>query len=136
MPDTKQTMTITLTPYTYADAEDHVREWFNDQDEYLWFAIDKVTIISQQWEKYIPSIRALEFGEGETHLVEENKGSFMTNQIWEDEFLGSLDGCMEFIRTCPGLGVKCRIRPVPTHEITYEHAQNGMIVAEIEYHKV
>lgn len=103
---TQQTINILLTPYKVWDAEEQVREWFEDQDENFYNEIDSIVIEKEQIERY----------EAQFTTVSRTKNLFyleveaLFGDTWGVEEVGSLDHCIEFVKRCPGTGNECRIR--------------------------
>jgi|GEM_PF-4513835 len=109
MPNNTKTIQITIHPYSFGDPECAIQEWFEDYDPECLRSLDRVEIISEEFEKY----KAL--------VVENTDKSFTLEQVsdsleragtvaWVTEEVGTLQECVDFVKNCPGTGNPCRIR--------------------------
>lgn len=102
---TQQTINVLLTPYQVWDAEEQVREWFEDQDENYYNEIDTITIEKEQVERYEAQFTSPP--RTDLFLLEVET---LFGDTWVVEEAGSLEHCIDFVKRCPGTGSDCRIR--------------------------
>jgi hypothetical protein len=100
------TVEVVFNPMSIYDAEMQTREWFEDQDEYMYHEIDSITVSHEESEKYDVEIVDVP----NCGYVLEAKGAY--GPSWEEHKRGTKDECLEFVRKFPGTGQNCRIRQV------------------------